>query len=364
MNEALLGKWLWRFGEEKDHLWRMVIAEKYGEEEGGWYSKDPLCPFGITLWKGIVKEKLRFAKGVRFKPGDGQYISFWHDVWVGERTLCESFPELYVIATNKNAKIREIFTSNENGGTWNVIFTRLAQDWEVARLIEEIYGVLHEVGLTFGEEDGREWLWGKGGRFSVKSFYDVIAKEMAEEELREEEITRDFPYKRIWDVEVPFRICFFVWMVYLGRIQTMENLNERGMGLTNLCVLCEDGEEEDVNHLFLKCRCAKELWEWFYGSFGVPWMRPNSVKGALGLELIHHSLSPKARWIANHLPKAIMWAIWNERNRRIFEHKAQEWSRVRLDVQDLMFNWSRGLEVVKDISHVDFIVHWDAIVKG
>ncbi|KAL5700050.1 hypothetical protein ACHQM5_025549 [Ranunculus cassubicifolius] len=65
MNEALLGKWLWRFGEERDHLWRMVIAEKYGEEEGGWYSKDPLCPFGITLWKDIVKERLRFAKGVR-----------------------------------------------------------------------------------------------------------------------------------------------------------------------------------------------------------------------------------------------------------------------------------------------------------
>ena len=29
-NEALLGKWLWRFGIEKDALWRQVIEMKYG----------------------------------------------------------------------------------------------------------------------------------------------------------------------------------------------------------------------------------------------------------------------------------------------------------------------------------------------
>ena len=37
-NEALLGKWLWRFGSEKDVLWRTVIRVKYGSEEGDWCS--------------------------------------------------------------------------------------------------------------------------------------------------------------------------------------------------------------------------------------------------------------------------------------------------------------------------------------
>ncbi len=31
-NKALLGKWLWRFGSEESHLWRRVIAAKYGLE--------------------------------------------------------------------------------------------------------------------------------------------------------------------------------------------------------------------------------------------------------------------------------------------------------------------------------------------
>ena len=34
-NEALLGKWLWRFGMEKVALWRQVIEVKYGCEWGG-----------------------------------------------------------------------------------------------------------------------------------------------------------------------------------------------------------------------------------------------------------------------------------------------------------------------------------------
>ena len=29
-NEALLGKWLWRFAFERDALWRQVIEVKYG----------------------------------------------------------------------------------------------------------------------------------------------------------------------------------------------------------------------------------------------------------------------------------------------------------------------------------------------
>ena len=34
LNEALLGKWLWRFGMERAALWRQVIEVKYGSEWG------------------------------------------------------------------------------------------------------------------------------------------------------------------------------------------------------------------------------------------------------------------------------------------------------------------------------------------
>ena len=34
LNKALLGKWNWRFANERDSLWRTVISRKLGEAQG------------------------------------------------------------------------------------------------------------------------------------------------------------------------------------------------------------------------------------------------------------------------------------------------------------------------------------------
>ena len=52
-NEALLGKWLWRFGIEKDALWRQVLEMKYGCVWGGWCTRSVNGHYGVGLWKNI-----------------------------------------------------------------------------------------------------------------------------------------------------------------------------------------------------------------------------------------------------------------------------------------------------------------------
>ena len=43
-NEALLGKWLWRFMNDRDTLWRRVISTEYGVDGFGWYPFNPNGP--------------------------------------------------------------------------------------------------------------------------------------------------------------------------------------------------------------------------------------------------------------------------------------------------------------------------------
>ena len=52
-NEELLGKWLWRFGYEREVLWRRVRGAKYGVEEGDWCSNSVLGSYGVRVWKTI-----------------------------------------------------------------------------------------------------------------------------------------------------------------------------------------------------------------------------------------------------------------------------------------------------------------------
>jgi hypothetical protein len=102
-NQALLGKWLWRFGTETELLWRRIIAMKYGCDQGGWCSKPVLGTYGVSLWKSIWKDWDSFRRFINFEVGDGSKVIFWHDVWCGVTPLKEVFPDLFSITCNHTA---------------------------------------------------------------------------------------------------------------------------------------------------------------------------------------------------------------------------------------------------------------------
>ena len=61
-NQALLGKWWWRYCSEREALWRRVVDVKYGSLWGGWCSKEVKGPYGMSLWKNIRKKWKSFSK--------------------------------------------------------------------------------------------------------------------------------------------------------------------------------------------------------------------------------------------------------------------------------------------------------------
>ena len=79
-NSALLGKWLWRYGMERDSLWRKVIEAKYKVEGAGWCTEPVLGTYGVSVWKSIRHSWLDFSKFLQFDVGDGTRIKFWADV--------------------------------------------------------------------------------------------------------------------------------------------------------------------------------------------------------------------------------------------------------------------------------------------
>jgi len=48
-NQVLLGKWIWRFVQERKALWRSVIDVKYGSVRGGWFSFPATRSYGVSV---------------------------------------------------------------------------------------------------------------------------------------------------------------------------------------------------------------------------------------------------------------------------------------------------------------------------
>jgi hypothetical protein len=79
-NHALLGKWLWRYGIEREACWRVAVDSKFGSLLGGWCSREPVGAYGLGLWKNIRKGWGIFSSFTRLEMGDGVWTKFWHDL--------------------------------------------------------------------------------------------------------------------------------------------------------------------------------------------------------------------------------------------------------------------------------------------
>ncbi|RVW77230.1 putative ribonuclease H protein [Vitis vinifera] len=120
-NRALLGKWVWRFANERKALWNQVIRGKYGEERGGWRSCEPREAYGLGLWKAISKMGHKVTPFVGFVVGDGEKVKFWKDKWCETIPLSEVFPSLFALASNKEAWINEVWTAGGEGGEFGTL---------------------------------------------------------------------------------------------------------------------------------------------------------------------------------------------------------------------------------------------------
>ncbi|RVW61463.1 putative ribonuclease H protein [Vitis vinifera] len=239
-NKALLGKWAWRFANEKTALWNQVIRRKYGEEKGGWRSCEIREAYGVGLWKAINKVGQFVTPFFGYEVGDGKNVRFWKDKWCGTSPLSEAFPSLFSIASSKEAWVNEVWTAEgDRRGSWTPTFNRPFNDWEleeVGRLLRCLEGKMVRVD----EEDRVRWVESKDGVFSVKSLYRAMQPVSS----------AWFPSKIIWMSYAQPKISFFAWEASWGRVLTLDHLQKRGWALANRLERFLYGQEEEGDVAF------------------------------------------------------------------------------------------------------------------
>lgn len=86
MNQALLGKWLWRIGDQSDSLRKDILMSKLclSMELGRNDCNVPGPSYRFSsLWKGIMDVNDALASHIKYRVGSREDIFFWHDIWWG-----------------------------------------------------------------------------------------------------------------------------------------------------------------------------------------------------------------------------------------------------------------------------------------
>ena len=68
-------------------------------------------------------------KAGEIQSGKGDKISFWKDLWVGDRPLESIFPELFNCASNQEAKVIDYMERRGDCIIWGSIFRKNLNEW-------------------------------------------------------------------------------------------------------------------------------------------------------------------------------------------------------------------------------------------
>ena len=205
LNKVLLSKWIWRFASEEDCISKSLIYSKFGKYDLGWWVNTPRGPFGVGLWKEILKEASWVKDNWKFRVGNGSRVRFWTDFWCGPSTLSHSFPSLFEIVANKSITMAEAWNHLDDEGGWNLNCVRAFNDWEIYLVVNLLHVLQKERVST--ALDRVIWKGAVDATFTICNAYNLLVSSS---------VSR-FPVKQIWMAYVPSKVSFFTWEAAWGR---------------------------------------------------------------------------------------------------------------------------------------------------
>jgi hypothetical protein len=153
------------------------------------------------------------------------------------------------------------------------------------------------------DEDAKDcWTPVWGNRYTSSKFYSHVFNNIDSHPI----------FKAVWKSRCTPRVKYFAWLILVDRLNTKSMLQRRHLNVQDdtLCIMCNSGEEETIDHMFFRCTFARNYW----ATIQIQW--DDSLQ--LNDRLVH------ARAV-NNLPffteAALIatWELWKLRNDKVFQ---------------------------------------------
>ncbi|KAJ4793140.1 RNA-directed DNA polymerase (reverse transcriptase)-related family protein [Rhynchospora pubera] len=176
-----------------------------------------------------------------------------------------------------------------------------------------------------GSDSNLTWRWTQNGSFSSASAYRILA----------DTGVRSSYHLSLWKIKAPLKVRIFLWLLLQNRLLTQENLLLRGWPSIQSCITCQTTTMETAPHLFIHCPFAHRLWDMLQTRLNLPVI--NFTTDLVGFWLANRSLLGD-QW--DIIWAAASWALWKERNARIFSAETSIQSKLLENIVNDVAAWT------------------------
>ncbi|XP_026416351.1 uncharacterized protein LOC113311766 [Papaver somniferum] len=300
MNRALLMKMIWKI-INSDEEWALFFRAKYQNSNNQWTSSWKLS----SVWPGLKWDLEVLKEDIRWCVRNGQEISLWFDIWLGESPLIHQFGNTYFVKNNIYMKVADII----HNGVWRIPL-------ELQKILP--LNSLPEVG---GGNDLMIWNGNIKGNFTTSAAIDKI---------RHKEPLLHCS-KFIWNSFLHPSIARNVWKIVQGIYADDTKMLEKGYDLASRCCICE-ANQDSTDHLLWDCNFSIEIWNWICLIFE---FQPPKYFQDIWRNSKSKTPLVKEAWITAACD--ITRDLWFQKNKRIFENTKPNIQSFKCRIQKTVF---------------------------
>ncbi|XP_039011227.1 uncharacterized protein LOC120140301 [Hibiscus syriacus] len=193
VNRVLLGKWVWKYANEKEAQWKKLLYCKLNVSNLSLSICNVVSPIDSWIWRGILNNYEKedqigecLRSNSKIQVGNDKSIEFWNNVWVNGSSLKSQFPRIFALSNNKKGKVTD-FGCFENNGWWMSLML-----------------LIDNIRMSESVDDFLGWSGNGDVLFSVKSCRMTLSSRNGDA----------FQWKKwVWSGLVPPRVETFLWHI-------------------------------------------------------------------------------------------------------------------------------------------------------
>ena len=303
-NQALVAKQGWRIMQSPNSLVAKVLKARYFKHEG--FMNARLGSKPSFIWRSVLWGRQVIQQGSRWRIGNGENVKMYKSNWIPKPS---TFRPISAPTMAPDTTVAELIDNEQHWKEKLICDHFRAED---AKAISQILLPRRP------HDDQLIWHYDKRGQYSVKSGYQVAMQMKFPDKPS---CSTRCQWNVIWKLSIPEKIKIFLWRAAHDLLPTAGNLWKRRILQESTCQIC-CCKMESTSHALIECKMAKKIWT--ASQITVDPQREHN-QDIIGLLQVLPQLNAN---IEGALVAALLWAIWNARNKWLFEGKKENSTRA------------------------------------